>query len=143
MNIGEISKITGLSISTLRYYDKNGLLPNLNRNNGIRKFNKKDLQTLKMINCLKISGMNIKEIKQFIDWCSIGDETIEKRLNMFIEQEKNINNQIKKLQDSLKLIKFKKWYYKKALDDKTENIVKNMNINDMPNEIKLLYMETH
>ena len=130
MNIGEISKITGLSISTLRYYDKNGLLPNLNRNNGIRKFNKKDLQILKMINCLKISGMNIKEIKQFIDWCSIGDETIEKRLNMFIDQEKNINNQIKKLQDSLKLIKFKRWYYKKALDDKTENIVKNMNIND-------------
>ena len=143
MNIGEISKITGLSISTLRYYDKNGLLPNLNRNNGIRKFNKKDLQILKMINCLKISGMNIKEIKQFIDWCSIGDETIEKRLNMFIDQEKNINNQIKKLQDSLKLIKFKRWYYKKALDDKTENIVKNMNINDMPNEIKSLYMETH
>lgn len=143
MNIGEISKITGFPISTLRYYDKNGLLPNLNRNNGIRKFNKEDLQTLKMINCLKISGMNIKEIKQFIDWCSIGDETIEKRLNMFIEQEENINNQIKKLQNSLKLIKFKKWYYKKALDDKTENIVKNMNVNDMPNDIKLLYMETH
>lgn len=143
MNIGEISKITGLSISTLRYYDKNGLLPNLSRSNGIRKFNKDDLQTLKMINCLKISGMNIKEIKQFIDWCSIGDETIEKRLNMFIDQEKNINNQIKKLQDSLKLIKFKKWYYKKALDDKTENIVKNISVNNMPNDIKLLYMETH
>lgn len=143
MQIGEISKLTGLSISTLRYYDKNGLIPNLNRDNGIRKFNTKDINSIRMINCLKNSGMKISEIKQFMDWCQDGDITIDKRLNMFIKQEENIHEQIEKLNNTLKLIKFKKWYYEKAKKDGTENIVKNMSINDMPNEIRKLYEETH
>ena len=51
--------------------------------------------------------MKISEIKKFMDWCSIGDSTIEKRLNMFYEQEKNINQQIDALKNSLELVKFK------------------------------------
>lgn len=115
MQIGKISKLTGLSISTLRYYDKHGLLQNLERTSGgIRNFTDKNIETIKMINCLKTSGMKISEIKQFMDWCSEGDSSINKRLNMFYEQEKNINNQINTLNKSLKLIKFKQWYYTKA-----------------------------
>lgn len=144
MQIGQISKITGLSISTLRYYDKHGLLPNLNRTNGkIRNFTKEDLETLRMINCLKTAGMKITEIKQFMDWCSEGDKTIDKRLNMFKEQEKNILGQIDQLEKSLKLIKYKEWYYEKALKDKTISKVKNLTPRDMPEEVKKLYEETH
>ena len=51
--------------------------------------------------------MKISEIKKFMEWCSEGDKTISNRLNMFYEQEKNINNQINALEKSLKLIKFK------------------------------------
>ena len=76
MQIGEISKKTGLSISTLRYYDKHGLLQNIDRSNGgIRKFDDKDLEALRIIICLKTSGMKISEIKQFMDWCSKAKET--------------------------------------------------------------------
>ncbi len=144
MQIGEIAKLTGLSISTLRYYDKHGLFPNLSRSStGVRTFSKSDLETLKMIDCLKTSGMKISEIKQFIEWCSLGDKTIENRLNMFYEQEKNINAQIDALNKSLKLIKFKQWYYETAKKDGTVEKVKNMSLNDMPEKILKLYKETH
>ncbi len=144
MQIGETAKLTGLSISTLRYYDKHGLFPNLSRSSsGVRTFSKSDLETLKMIDCLKTSGMKISEIKQFIEWCSLGDKTIENRLNMFYEQEKNINAQIDALNKSLKLIKFKQWYYETAKKDGTVEKVKNMSLNDMPEKILKLYKETH
>lgn len=144
MQIGEISKKTGLSISTLRYYDKHGLLQNIDRSNGgIRKFDDKDLEALRIILCLKTSGMKISEIKQFMDWCNEGDATIDKRLNMFYEQEKNINKQIDILNKSLKLIKFKQWYYETAKKDRTEKNVKGMNLDDYPNDIRKLYEEAH
>lgn len=144
MQIGEISKKTGLSISTLRYYDKHGLLQNIDRSNGgIRKFDDKDLEALRIILCLKTSGMKISEIKQFMDWCNEGDATINKRLNMFYEQEKNINKQIDILNKSLKLIKFKQWYYENAKKDGTEKNVKDMNIDDYPDDIRKLYDEAH
>lgn len=144
MQIGEISKKTGLSISTLRYYDKHGLLQNIDRSNGgIRKFDDKDLEALRIILCLKTSGMKISEIKQFMDWCNEGDATIDKRLNMFYEQEKNINKQIDILNKSLKLIKFKQWYYETAKKDRTEKNVKGMNLDDYPDDIRKLYEEAH
>ena len=89
-----------------------------------------------MIECLKNSGMKISEIKQYMIWCTEGDSTIDKRLKMFENQEKNIEN-------SLKLIKFKKWYYSKAKEDGTINIIKNTSIEKYPKEIKKLYEETH
>lgn len=144
MQIGEISKKTGLSISTLRYYDKHGLLQNIDRSNGgIRKFDDKDLEALRIILCLKTSGMKISEIKQFMDWCNEGDATIDKRLNMFYEQEKNINKQIDILNKSLKLIKFKQWYYETAKKDRTEKNVKGMNLDDYLDDIRKLYEEAH
>lgn len=144
MQISEISKITGLPISTLRYYDKHGLIPNLSKSaSGTRKFTAQDLNTLRMINCLKTSGMKISEIKQFMEWCIKGDTTLNKRLNMFYEQETNIHNQIAKLNKVLKLIKFKEWYYEKALQDGTEALVKNITLEEMPPNIVKLYKETH
>lgn len=144
MQIGEISKLTGLSISTLRYYDKHGLLNNLGRTEGgIRTFSKQNIEALTLINCLKTSGMKISEIKQFMDWCNEGDSSIEKRLNMFYEQEKNIKEQIAALNKSLKLIKFKQWYYETAKKDGTEANVKELDINKMPKDIAKLYKESH
>ena len=60
-----------------------------------------------------------------------------------LDQEKKVQDQIKSLNQTLKLIKFKQWYYLKAISDNTESIVKNMSIDDMPDDIKELYLETH
>ncbi len=141
--IGQVAKLTGLSISTIRYYDKEGLLNGINRKSGIRSFNDKDLNTIRVIECLKNSGMLIKEIRDFMKLCEEGDSSLNERYNFFLDQEKKVQDQIKSLNQTLKLIKFKKWYYLKAISDNTESIVKNMSIDDMPDDIKELYLETH
>ena len=66
--IGQVSEMFGLPISTLRYYDKQGLFPGMERISGIRKFSEKEIETLRVIECLKRSGLEIKDIKQFMDW---------------------------------------------------------------------------
>lgn len=141
--IGQVAKLTGLSISTIRYYDKEGLLNGINRKSGIRSFNDKDLNTIRVIECLKNSGMLIKEIRDFMKLCEEGDSSLNERYNFFLDQEKKVQDQIKSLNQTLKLIKFKQWYYLKAISDNTESIVKNMSIDDMSDDIKELYLETH
>lgn len=141
--IGQVAKLTGLSISKIRYYDKEGLLNGINRKSGIRSFNDKDLNTIRVIECLKNSGMLIKEIRDFMKLCEEGDSSLNERYNFFLDQEKKVQDQIKSLNQTLKLIKFKQWYYLKAISDNTESIVKNMSIDDMPDDIKELYLETH
>ena len=60
--IGQVSERFGLPISTLRYYDKEGLFPTIQRDSGIRKFGEKELEALRVIECLKKSGLEIKDI---------------------------------------------------------------------------------
>lgn len=144
LSIGEVAKLTNLSISKLRYYDEHGLIPFLKRtSSGIRKFDSASLDAIHMIECLKNSGMQLKEIKQFMDWCVEGNSTLTKRLAMFQQQEKNVLAQMETLQTSLYLIKFKQWYYEMAVKDKTDKFVKNMKYEDMPSEIQELYDKSH
>lgn len=70
--IGQVSEMFSLPISTLRYYDKEGLFPQLERSSGIRRFSERELEALRVIECLKRSGLEIKEIKQFMQWCAEG-----------------------------------------------------------------------
>lgn len=143
-SIGEILKMFNLPIPTLRFYDKEGLLLDLERDNsGIRKFNDKTIEALRVIECLKKSGMQIKEIKEFMHWCSLGDKTIKKRKAMFLTQKENIEQEIKELEKALSMIKFKCWYYDEALKDGTEKRVKNLTPDQMPNDIRKYYDEAH
>ena len=142
--IGEISKMFNLPIPTLRYYDKEGLLLELERDkSGIRKFNNQNIETLRLIECLKKSGMQIKDIKEFIGWCSLGDKTISKRKKMFLKQKENIENQIKELEKALAMIEFKCWYYEEAEKDGNEKRVRTITPNELPKNIKKLYENAH
>lgn len=88
-SIGEAAKMVGLTAHTLRFYDKEGLLPFVKKtSSGLRAFTESDIEWLKIIECLKGTGLPLKQIKQYIDWCMEGDATIPQRLNMFIEQKK-------------------------------------------------------
>ena len=64
--IGQVSELYHLPVSTLRYYDKEGLFPHLEKVSGIRKFSDAEMEALHVIECLKKSGLQIKEIKQFM-----------------------------------------------------------------------------
>ena len=68
--IGQVSERFDLPVSTLRYYDKEGLFPNLTRTSGARRFGEQELETLRVIECLKRSGLEIREIRQFMEWCA-------------------------------------------------------------------------
>lgn len=125
--IGDIAQKIGLTPSTLRYYDKEGLLPFVDRTeSGIRRFKASDMEWFSIIECLKNTGMSIKEIKTFIDWCMEGDVSLDKRYEMFLERKKETEKQIKLLQKSLDIINYKCWYYKTALEAGTEKVHSNI-----------------
>ena len=100
--IGQISKMFGLPISTLRYYDKEGLFPNMERSSGIRKFSDSEIEALRVIECLKKTGMEIKEIKQFMDWCVEGSSTYEKRKELFETRKDTLEKQMLELLSTLR-----------------------------------------
>lgn len=113
--VGEMAKKLGVAPSTLRYYDKEGLLPFVERSGGgIRMFKETDFQWLSIIECLKKAGLPIKEIKTFMDWCMEGDSTIDKRLALMKEQRDIVKKQIAQMQDTLAILDYKCWYYETA-----------------------------
>ena len=121
-SIGEVSELLNISISTLRYYDKEGLLPLINRTSGnIRVFEETDIECLKMIECLKTTGLPLKDIKTFFEWCEEGDSTIEKRYQLFLEQKEKTEQQIASLQKALDHVNYKCEYYRLAKEKGTTN----------------------
>ncbi|MFP3729134.1 MerR family transcriptional regulator [Priestia filamentosa] len=125
-SISEVAKELNLTTYTLRYYDKEGLMPFVERtSNGTRLFKESDINALKIIECLKATGMPIKEIKDFIDWCSDGDATLQQRYDMFTERKAIVEAQMEELKKTMEVIDHKRWYYKTALDAGTEDIHKN------------------
>ena len=93
--VGEMAKILNTTPSTLRYYDKEGLLPFVERSeSGIRMFKDSDYEWLLVIDCLKNTGMGIKDIKRFIEMVIAGDSTIKERLQMIIRQREALRNRM-------------------------------------------------
>ncbi|MDN4071000.1 MerR family transcriptional regulator [Paenibacillus vini] len=128
-SISEVAKELDLTTFTLRYYDKEGLIPFVERtSSGIRLFKQSDIEALKIIECLKSTGMPIKEIKNFIDWCSEGDASLQQRYEMFLERKAVVEAQIADLKKTMEIIDHKCFYYKSALEAGTENIHKDINI---------------
>jgi len=122
-SISEVAKELNLSVYALRYYDKEGLLPFVERTpSGNRLFKESDISALKVIECLKATGMPIKEIKNFIDWCSDGDSTLQQRYDMFLERKAIVEAQMEELKKTMEVIEHKCFYYKTALDAGTEEI---------------------
>ena len=133
--IGQVSEMFSLPISTLRYYDKEGLFPEMERQSGIRKFSERELEALRVIECLKKSGLEIKEIKQFMEWCIEGVSTYPERKKLFEARRKAVEEEMLRLQKTLDMLKFKCWYYDTRLSE--------MIPDNLPPEIKKLYDNAH
>lgn len=146
--VGEMAKLLGIPASTLRYYDKEGLLPFVERSSGgIRMFTDKDYEWLKVIECLKQSGLSIKEIRAFIDMAQRGDESslIERR-RLFRERRDAVKRQMEEMKETLALLEFKCWYYEQAAKDGTEEKVRSLSVDEIPQqyrEIKKKMKDTH
>jgi len=136
-SIKEISEMTGLPASTLRFYDKNGLLPSLKRDaNNVRIFDDDDFRTLRLINCLKKSGLSIKDIKEFIDAVGQGDKSLNKRLKIFKKRRDFLKRELKDLQEVLSVMEYKCWYYETACEAGTEKAMKNLKLSDVPEKFR-------
>ncbi len=135
--VGEAAKVLNVAPSTLRYYDKEGLLPFVERSDGgIRVFQEKDFDWLFIIECLKKSGLSIKDIKSYIDMALKGDETIDDRLELFQKQRKKVMGQMAELQNILDTLNYKCWYYETAKKAGTTSVPQNMTIDEIPEHLR-------
>lgn len=137
--IGQVSEMFDLPISTLRYYDKEGFFPNLVRKGNIRYFSNNEIEALRLIECLKKSGLGIKEINQFFTWVSEGSSSYSKRKELFEARKLAVEAEIENLQKTLSLLEFKCWYYSKAMEDGTEEYIREMLPDKLPSDIQKLY----
>lgn len=127
--IKEVSKMMNLPASTIRYYDKEGLLPFLEKKpSGYRVFKDSDITMLKIIECFKSTGMSIVEMKQFIDMVKRGDESLQERYDLFLERKNILQQQMDALQKQMDVVDHKLWYYETAIEAGTESIHKNDNV---------------
>ncbi|MYV17473.1 MerR family transcriptional regulator [Furfurilactobacillus milii] len=122
-SIGDIANIMGINTSAIRFYDRNGLLPFVQRDKaGRRKFKPEDLNFIEVIDCLKKSGVPVKDIAQFISLCMQGDQTLQERYDYLDDEEEKLSRKIEKMQTQLEFLQYKKWYYKTAIKEGTEDI---------------------
>lgn len=128
--VSEMAKLLNVAPSTLCYYDRDGLLPFVERSSGgTRIFTENDYRWLKIIACLKSAGMPLKDIRRYIEMAMQGDDTIDARLQMFHEQRSRILEQMAQLQQTLDVVEYKCWYYQTARDTGSEAVP-----NEMPDE---------
>ena len=142
-SIGQVAEMFGLPISTLRYYDKQGLFPKMERVSGIRKFSDTEIEALRVIECLKKSGLEIKDIKQFMDWCVEGSSTYPQRKALFEKQRERLEAELIHMNKVLDMLKFKCWYYEQAMRDGGEDLVQSMIPNGLPENIRKVYENAH
>lgn len=141
--IGQVAEMFDLPASTLRYYDKQGLFPGLERSSGIRRFSDKDLEALRVIECLKKAGMEIKDIRQFMEWCAEGPSTYPQRKAMFEERKAHMESEIAKMNRALDMLKYKCWFYEQAVKDGDEDRLRASIPDGLPDDIREAYENAH
>ena len=141
--IKDMSELTGLPASTLRYYDKQGLLPNLRRDgNNIRIFSDDDYASLRLIDCLKRSGLSIKDIKSFIDMAG-KESALTGRLEIFRKRREILKQELEDLKSILGVIEYKCWYYEKACEAGSDSAVKNLKPSEIPEQFREALRHLH
>ena len=141
--IGQVSEMFNIPVSTLRYYDKEGLFPGMERKSGIRKFSDNEIEALRVIECLKASGLEIREIKQFMEWTTEGSATYQQRKQLFETRLKKVEEEMANLQKTKDMLKYKCWYYETAIQDGNEERIRSLLPDNLPPEIQKMYNNAH
>ena len=140
--IGEMSKKLGIPASTLRYYEKEQLLPCVERTTGgIRMFKESDMEFLNIIHCLKQAGVSISGIREFIALVKQGDASIDARLAFFEREKECVLRQIGELKKTLEVIEFKCWYYTQAKKEGTTKRLVSLKPEEFPEPYRKIKLE--
>lgn len=140
--VGEMARLLNIPASTLRYYDKEGRLPFVERSSGgIRMFRDADFEWLQIIGCMKKAGLSIRDIRQYIEMALQGDNTLALRLQMFRRQREVLMTQMQELRHTLDMVDYKCWYYETALAAGTAEPLQHMADNDVPARYRAIWQE--
>ncbi|WP_366181594.1 MerR family transcriptional regulator [Actinomyces timonensis] len=131
--IGEVARRLGVATSTLRYYESEGLLAAVERTSGGRRqFSQRDVEACRVIECLKRSGLSIKEIKNFMDIAAEGDASLARRLELFRARKESVQREVAELERVVAVLDFKIWYYEQAAEAGAENLVRSLPLEQIP-----------
>ena len=117
MTINEVSKKYNVSCDTLRYYERIGVIPEVNRNSsGIRDYTEEDLRWVELALCMRNAGLSIETLVEYQRLYQEGDSTIKARLDLLTEQMDILKNQKKQIEETMDRLSYKISRYKKALE---------------------------
>ena len=109
-----------MNYEALKFYCREGLVTNVKRDqNNFRLFDERDIAWIRGVQCLRRCGMSIREIKQYMEYCLQGQDTIPERKEMLEQTRQQLTEKIKVLQDNLKYIESKQQYYDDVLAGRT------------------------
>jgi DNA-binding transcriptional MerR regulator len=124
MKIAEVSERYSISSDTLRYYERIGLIPHVNRNkSGIRDFNEIDVKRVEFIKCMRSAGLPIDVLIEYVGLVQQGDQTIDARKEILKEQRERLVTRMKEMQKTLDILDYKIEVYEKAVLGKEKEIV--------------------
>ena len=121
-SIHEVCERTGLSAHTLRYYEKEKLLPNVRRSpGGFRQYTEEDMEALGMICCLKNTGMSLQDISRFMTLAREGDQTLRERCELLKKHRDTVIARMEEMQRHLEKVTWKVQYFTQRLADYENN----------------------
>ncbi|HEY9152930.1 MAG TPA: MerR family transcriptional regulator [Anaerolineales bacterium] len=124
MKIMEVSEQFGLSSDTLRYYERVGLIPPVNRNgSGMRDYNELDLRRVEFIKCMRSAGLPVEVLIEYVGLVQQGDQITEARKEILIEQRGLLIARMKEMQNTLDILNHKIEVYENAVLRKEKEIV--------------------
>ena len=123
MRITEVSKKYELSADTLRYYERIGLIPPVNRNSsGIRDYTEEDCSWVYFIKCMRNAGLSIEVLAEYVTMFQQGNETIKARKKLLIEQRCLLDERIKEMQKVLERLDNKIDGYEERVEKYQKNL---------------------
>ena len=116
MMIADVSKKYELSADTLRYYERIGLIPEVNRNkSGIRDYTEEDCRWVEFIKCMRNAGLPIEVLIEYVTLFQKGDETIQARKELLTEQRKQLIEKMEDMKKTMERLDYKIERYEKGI----------------------------
>lgn len=117
MTISEVSKRYGIPQDTLRYYERIGVIPAVNRSrNGLRDYTEEDCGWVELAACMRSAGLPLETLAEYVRLCQEGDVTIPDRRSLLLEQKEHLEVQLKAVQETLKRLEYKISCYDRAME---------------------------
>lgn len=130
MTIAEVCERFELTHDTLRYYEKIGLIPTIQRRtSGIRNYNEEDCKWIEFIKCMRSAGLTIEFLSEYVRLFKEGDETLEKRKSILIEQRRLLKDRMTEMQATLERLDRKVERYESLVHEKELHLAKKANEN--------------